>query len=81
MMDDNFVTGRNKKLGLSGRKSRDVGILSTSKLYSLHDRMFAFTPQVIRIKEILFFNFIVVELESEKCQYFLKNRKTYLSSF
>lgn len=39
--------GRNKKLGLSGRKSRDVGILSTSKLYSLKDRVFAFTPQVI----------------------------------
>lgn len=38
--------GRNKKLGLSGRKSRDVGILSTSKLYSLHDKIFAFTPQV-----------------------------------
>ncbi|KDR24269.1 probable phosphorylase b kinase regulatory subunit alpha isoform X2 [Zootermopsis nevadensis] len=38
--------GRNKKLGLSGRKSRDVGILSTSKLYSLHDRIFAFTPQL-----------------------------------
>lgn len=38
--------GRNKKLNLSGRKSRDVGILSTSKLYSLKDRVFAFTPQV-----------------------------------
>ncbi|XP_061519209.1 probable phosphorylase b kinase regulatory subunit alpha isoform X2 [Anopheles gambiae] len=38
--------GRNKKLGLSGRKSRDVGILSTSKLYSLKDRIFAFTPQI-----------------------------------
>lgn len=37
--------GRNKKLGLTGRKSRDVGILSTSKLYSLNDRIFAFTPQ------------------------------------
>ncbi|XP_014208892.1 probable phosphorylase b kinase regulatory subunit alpha isoform X2 [Copidosoma floridanum] len=41
--------GRNKKLGLSGRKSRDVGILSTSKLYSLHDRIFAFTPQNIDV--------------------------------
>ena len=41
--------GRNKKLGLSGRKSRDVGILSTSKLYSLKDRIFAFTPQVTEI--------------------------------
>ncbi|KAH9640651.1 hypothetical protein HF086_000595 [Spodoptera exigua] len=39
--------GRNKKLGLSGRKSRDVGILSTSKLYSLNDRIFAFTPQIV----------------------------------
>lgn len=39
--------GRNKKLGLSGRKSRDVGILSTSKLYALGDKIFAFTPQVI----------------------------------
>ncbi|KAK7863565.1 hypothetical protein R5R35_014068 [Gryllus longicercus] len=38
--------GRNKKLNLTGRKSRDVGILSTSKLYSLHDRIFAFTPQL-----------------------------------
>ncbi|EDV99524.1 GH12383 [Drosophila grimshawi] len=39
--------GRNRKLGLSGRKSRDVGILSTSKLYSLKDRIFAFTPQFV----------------------------------
>ena len=38
--------GRNKKLQLSGRANRDVGLLSTSKLYSLHDRIFAFTPQV-----------------------------------
>ncbi|XP_037921796.1 probable phosphorylase b kinase regulatory subunit alpha isoform X2 [Hermetia illucens] len=37
--------GRNRKLGLTGRKSRDVGILSTSKLYSLKDRIFVFTPQ------------------------------------
>ncbi|XP_045480268.1 probable phosphorylase b kinase regulatory subunit alpha isoform X3 [Harmonia axyridis] len=37
--------GRNKKLGLTGRKSRDVGILSTSKLYALGDKIFAFTPQ------------------------------------
>ncbi|XP_045533876.1 probable phosphorylase b kinase regulatory subunit alpha isoform X6 [Papilio machaon] len=42
--------GRNKKLGLSGRKSRDVGILSTSKLYSLNDRIFAFTPQYSDMK-------------------------------
>lgn len=46
---DFTLLGRNKKLGLSGRKSRDVGILSTSKLYSLGDKIFAFTPQVIKI--------------------------------
>ncbi|XP_046394617.1 probable phosphorylase b kinase regulatory subunit alpha isoform X3 [Ischnura elegans] len=38
--------GRNEKLGLTGRRSKDVGILSTSKLYSLQDRIFAFTPQL-----------------------------------
>ncbi|XP_031338825.1 probable phosphorylase b kinase regulatory subunit alpha isoform X4 [Photinus pyralis] len=43
--------GRNKKLGLSGRKSRDVGILSTSKLYSLGDKIFAFTPQSFDMEE------------------------------
>ncbi|KAG8199664.1 hypothetical protein JTE90_022117 [Oedothorax gibbosus] len=37
--------GQNKKLGLSGRYSREVGLLSTSKLYTLQDRIFAFTPQ------------------------------------
>uniref|UniRef100_A0A1A9X0B4 Phosphorylase b kinase regulatory subunit n=1 Tax=Glossina brevipalpis TaxID=37001 RepID=A0A1A9X0B4_9MUSC len=43
--------GRNRKLGLTGRKSRDVGILSTSKLYSLKDRIFAFSPQHIDYEE------------------------------
>uniref|UniRef100_A0A023F525 Phosphorylase b kinase regulatory subunit n=1 Tax=Triatoma infestans TaxID=30076 RepID=A0A023F525_TRIIF len=38
--------GRNEKLELTGRISRDVGILSTSKLYSLNDKIFAFTPQL-----------------------------------
>ncbi|GBM91856.1 putative phosphorylase b kinase regulatory subunit alpha [Araneus ventricosus] len=39
--------GKNKKLGLSGRYSREVGLLSTSKLYTLQDRIFAFTPQFV----------------------------------
>lgn len=38
--------GKNKKLGLTGRVSKEVGILSTSKLYSLQDKIFVFTPQV-----------------------------------
>ncbi|XP_063707361.1 probable phosphorylase b kinase regulatory subunit alpha isoform X2 [Culicoides brevitarsis] len=60
--------GRNKKLGLSGRKSRDVGILSTSKLYSLKDRIFAFTPQnfdyeeyyTTRDPDLLAYNFTAI---------------------
>lgn len=44
------LIGQNKKLGLSGRYSREVGLLSTSKLYTLQDRIFAFTPQVNLIK-------------------------------
>ncbi len=37
--------GRNVKLGLTGRRSRDIGILTTSKLYKIQDKVFAFTPQ------------------------------------
>ncbi|KAJ6218952.1 hypothetical protein RDWZM_004764 [Blomia tropicalis] len=37
--------GQNEKLNLSGRVSKEVGILATSKLYSLQGRIFAFTPQ------------------------------------
>ncbi|XP_022235868.1 probable phosphorylase b kinase regulatory subunit alpha, partial [Limulus polyphemus] len=37
--------GKNRKMNLSGRQSRDVGLLSTSKLYTLQDKIFAFTPQ------------------------------------
>lgn len=38
--------GQNNKLGLSGRVSKEVGIISTSKLYSLQEKIFVFTPQV-----------------------------------
>lgn len=37
--------GKYSKLNLSGRNSYDVGLLSTSKLYRLGDRILAFTPQ------------------------------------
>lgn len=37
--------GKYPKLDLSGRSSHDVGILSTSKLYRLENRILAFTPQ------------------------------------
>lgn len=37
--------GKYQKLNLSGRSSHDVGLLSTSKLYRLENRILAFTPQ------------------------------------
>ncbi|KAH6928901.1 hypothetical protein HPB50_021082 [Hyalomma asiaticum] len=37
--------GQNRKMGLSGRFGTDVGLLATSKIYSLQDHLFVFTPQ------------------------------------
>ncbi|KAG0410769.1 hypothetical protein HPB47_012118 [Ixodes persulcatus] len=43
--------GQSRKLSLSGRASKDVGLLATSKLYLLQDRLFAFTPQNLDSEE------------------------------
>ncbi|NXU60352.1 KPB2 kinase, partial [Horornis vulcanius] len=37
--------GRNKKMKLSGRPHRHIGVLGTSKLYVIRNQIFAFTPQ------------------------------------
>ncbi|KAH7938264.1 hypothetical protein HPB49_022013 [Dermacentor silvarum] len=37
--------GQNRKMGLSGRSGTDVGLLATSKIYTLQDHLFVFTPQ------------------------------------
>ena len=37
--------GKNEKLGLSGRRNKDIGILMTSKLYKIQGKLFAFAPQ------------------------------------
>ncbi|XP_069604774.1 phosphorylase b kinase regulatory subunit alpha, skeletal muscle isoform isoform X1 [Ranitomeya imitator] len=39
--------GRNKKMKLSGRPYRNMGVLGTSKLYTIRQNIFAFTPQFI----------------------------------
>ncbi|XP_039210857.1 phosphorylase b kinase regulatory subunit alpha, skeletal muscle isoform isoform X1 [Crotalus tigris] len=39
--------GRNKRLGLSGRPLRHMGVLATSKFYDIRDNIFAFTPEFI----------------------------------
>ncbi|XP_077984081.1 phosphorylase b kinase regulatory subunit alpha, liver isoform-like isoform X2 [Glandiceps talaboti] len=39
--------GKNKRMNLSGRPSHDIGLLSTSKLYMLQDKILVFTPQFL----------------------------------
>ncbi|XP_053328848.1 phosphorylase b kinase regulatory subunit alpha, skeletal muscle isoform isoform X5 [Spea bombifrons] len=39
--------GRNRKMNLSGRPYRNMGVLGTSKLYTIRQNIFAFTPQFI----------------------------------
>ncbi|KAK6168459.1 hypothetical protein SNE40_020988 [Patella caerulea] len=41
------LLGKNKRLGLSGRASSEIGLLATSKLYVLQDQILAFIPQFI----------------------------------
>ncbi|XP_077488614.1 LOW QUALITY PROTEIN: putative phosphorylase b kinase regulatory subunit alpha [Amblyomma americanum] len=43
--------GQSRKLGLKGRPSKDVGLLATSKLYLLQDRLFVFSPQNLDSEE------------------------------
>ena len=40
----NFL-GRNRKLGLTGRRSLDVGIQAPSRFYQVQDKIYVFTPQ------------------------------------
>ncbi|XP_072170928.1 probable phosphorylase b kinase regulatory subunit alpha [Diadema setosum] len=39
------LMGHNEKLGLTGNVNKEVGLLSTSKLYALHGTVLAFLPQ------------------------------------
>eukprot|EP00057_Strongylocentrotus_purpuratus_P027467 XP_011681941.1 PREDICTED: probable phosphorylase b kinase regulatory subunit alpha [Strongylocentrotus purpuratus] len=41
------LMGHNDKLGLSGNVKKEVGILSTSKLYAIHEKIIAFLPQFL----------------------------------
>lgn len=40
-------SGRNPRLGLTGRPYRRIGVLGTSKFYIIRNTMFSFTPQVL----------------------------------
>ncbi|XP_077962223.1 phosphorylase b kinase regulatory subunit alpha, skeletal muscle isoform isoform X1 [Gasterosteus aculeatus] len=39
--------GRNPRLGLTGRPYRRIGVLGTSKFYTIRSTIFSFTPQLI----------------------------------
>lgn len=39
-------SGRNPRLGLTGRPYRRIGVLGTSKFYTIRSTIFSFTPQV-----------------------------------
>uniref|UniRef100_A0A1X7VMW5 Phosphorylase b kinase regulatory subunit n=1 Tax=Amphimedon queenslandica TaxID=400682 RepID=A0A1X7VMW5_AMPQE len=39
--------GRNSKMGLTGRYKKIIGVLSTSMLYSLHGKLYAFYPSFL----------------------------------
>ena len=41
-----LLLGRNNKMGLTGRYKKIIGVLSTSMLYSLHGKLYAFYPSV-----------------------------------
>ncbi|KAL5012659.1 hypothetical protein ScPMuIL_011210 [Solemya velum] len=41
------LLGKNRRLGLTGRPSSEIGLLATSKLYMLHDQILAFIPQFV----------------------------------
>ncbi|KAH6923000.1 hypothetical protein HPB50_020504 [Hyalomma asiaticum] len=43
--------GHNRKMSLSGRLSKDVGLVATSKIYQLKDRTLVFMPQNLDSKE------------------------------
>ncbi|KAM8899034.1 phosphorylase b kinase regulatory subunit alpha, skeletal muscle isoform 2-T2 [Spinachia spinachia] len=40
-------SGRNPRLGLTGRPYRRIGVLGTSKFYTIRNTIFSFTPQLI----------------------------------
>lgn len=49
-----LFSGRNQRLGLTGRPYRRIGVLGTSKFYIIRNTIFTFTPQVCQLKLVNF---------------------------
>ncbi|CAL1539769.1 unnamed protein product [Lymnaea stagnalis] len=63
------LLGKNKRMGLTGRaSSSEIGLLATSKLYMMHDKILAFVPQFLDLQRfymVLDTNFLVDFLRTE----------------
>ncbi|KAL2087760.1 hypothetical protein ACEWY4_016588 [Coilia grayii] len=66
--------GNCKKLNLSGRPYRHIGVLGTSKFYEIRNRTYAFTPQFIDQHHFY------LALDNQMIVEMLRNELAYLSS-
>ncbi|KAM3857703.1 phosphorylase b kinase regulatory subunit alpha, skeletal muscle isoform [Diretmus argenteus] len=66
--------GRNKRLGLTGRPYRRVGVLGTSKFYIIRNNIFSFTPQFIDHQQFY------LALDNKMIVEMLRTDLSYLSS-
>ncbi|CAL8241380.1 unnamed protein product [Merluccius merluccius] len=66
--------GQNKRLGLTGRPYRRIGVLGTSKFYILRNTMFSFTPQFIDHQQFY------LALDNQMIVEMLRTDLSYLSS-
>uniref|UniRef100_A0A8C5BBV4 Phosphorylase b kinase regulatory subunit n=1 Tax=Gadus morhua TaxID=8049 RepID=A0A8C5BBV4_GADMO len=66
--------GRNKRLGLTGRPYRRIGVLGTSKFYIIRNTMFSFTPQFIDHQQFY------LALDNQMIVEMLRTDLSYLSS-
>ncbi|XP_041936147.1 LOW QUALITY PROTEIN: phosphorylase b kinase regulatory subunit alpha, liver isoform-like [Alosa sapidissima] len=66
--------GNCKKLNLTGRPYRHIGVLGTSKFYELRNRTYAFTPQFIDQHHFY------LALDNQMIVEMLRNELAYLSS-
>ncbi|XP_028419618.1 phosphorylase b kinase regulatory subunit alpha, skeletal muscle isoform isoform X9 [Perca flavescens] len=66
--------GRNPRLGLSGRPYRRIGVLGTSKFYTIRNTLFTFTPQFIDHQQFY------LALDNKMIVEMLRTEISYLSS-
>ncbi|XP_063756770.1 phosphorylase b kinase regulatory subunit alpha, skeletal muscle isoform isoform X2 [Eleginops maclovinus] len=66
--------GRNPRLGLTGRPYRRIGVLGTSKFYTIRNTMFSFTPQFIDHQQFY------LALDNKMIMEMLRTEISYLAS-